>query len=120
MAARHSILYFTAEQIGVADELRGVGGRRPVVNLSGRSDLFQFPHAQQRDAVGHDHGLFLVMRDEDERDSDFALQRFQFHLHLAAKVGVERGERLVQQQQAGTVYQGAGQGDALLLSAADL
>ena len=120
MAARHSILYFAAEQIGVADELRGIGGCRPVVNLPGRRDLFQFSHAQQRDAVGHDHGFFLVMSNEHEGDSDFALQRFQFHLHLAAEVGVERGERLVQQQQPGTVHQGAGQGDALLLSAADL
>ena len=104
MATRHPILDFAAEQIGVADELGGVGGCRPVINLPRRSDLLQFAHAQQRDAVGHDHGLFLVMGNEHERDSDFTLQRFQFHLHLAAKVGIERGKRFVQQQESGTVH----------------
>ena len=71
---RYSVLYFAAEQIGVADELRGVGGGRPVVNFPGRCNLFQFSHAQQRDAIGHDHGFFLIVSNKHEGDSDFALQ----------------------------------------------
>ena len=75
---------------------------------------------KQRDAIRHDHGFFLVMGNEDERDSHLALQRLQFHLHLAAKIGVQRRKRFVQQKQARTVHQRAGKRDALLLPAADL
>ena len=119
MAAGHAVLHFAAQQIGVADELRGIGGCRPVVNFARRRHLLQLAHAQQSDAVRHDHGFFLIMSDKHERDSDLALQRLQFHLHLAAKIGVQRRKRLVEQQQSRPIYQRAGQSDALLLSAAD-
>ena len=76
--------------------------------------------AQKRDAVGHDHGFFLIVRDEDESDADFALERFQFALHLLAQIGVERGKRFIEQEQVRAIHQGAGQRDALLLAAADL
>ncbi len=108
------------QQICVSDELRGVGGRGTVVNFARAGDLLEFSGAQQGDAIGHDHRFFLVVRDEDEGDADFALQRFEFDLHLAAQVGVERGERFVEQQQARAIHQRAGERDALLLSAADL
>ena len=53
---------------------------------------------KKRDAVGEGHGFVLIVGDEEEGDADFALQRFQFALHLFAEVGVERGERFVEQQ----------------------
>ena len=119
MASRHSVFHFTTQQIGMANELGGVGGGRAAVNFSRGRHLLQFALAQQGDAVRHDHGFFLIMGDKYERDSDFALQRFQFYLHLAAKVGVQRGEWLVEEQQARAVYQRTGESDTLLLSATD-
>ena len=120
VTARHSILYFTPQQIGVANELSGIGSGGVMVDLARRGDLFQFSLSQQRDAIRHDHGFLLIMGDKDERDANFALQGFQFDLHLATEVGIERGERLVEQEQARPIHQCPGQGDALLLAAADL
>ena len=115
-----SAAHFAAQQVRVSDELRCVGSRRPAVDLARRRDLLQFSHAQQGDAVRHDHGFFLVVRHKHERDADFALQGLQLHLHLAAQVGVQRRERFVEQQQLRPVHQRAGQSDALLLAAADV
>ena len=89
------------------------------VDFARAGDLLEFSGAQEGDAVGHHHGFFLIVGDKDKGDADFALQRFKFDLHLAAEVGVERGERFIEEKQARTIYQGASQGDALLLAAAD-
>ena len=44
----------------------------------------------------------------------------QLDLHLLAQLEVERAERLVEQQHLGPVDEGAGEGDALALAAAQL
>ena len=85
------------QQVGVSDELRGVGSGGATVDLARAGDLFQFAGTQQGDAVGHDHRFVLIVRDKDEGDADLALQSFEFDLHLAAQVGVEGGERLIEQ-----------------------
>ena len=59
------------------------------------------------------------MRDEEKSDAEFALKRFQFALHLLAEIGVERGKRLVEEKELRAIDEGAGQGDALLLAAAE-
>ena len=48
------------------------------------------------------------------------MQTFEFELHLLAQLPVERGHRFVEEEDLGTVDQGAGQGDALLLTAGEL
>ncbi|MGA3197559.1 MAG: hypothetical protein ABSD39_21385 [Terriglobales bacterium] len=97
-----------------------ISSRRPRIDFTGTGHLFQFARAQQCDTIGHHHRFFLIMSDKDERDADFALQGLEFNLHLAAQVGVQSGERFVQQQQARTIHQRPRECDALLLSAADL
>jgi hypothetical protein len=62
----------------------------------------------------------LIVGDEEKRDANFALERFQFALHLLAQVRVQCGEWLVQKQQLWAVHQRSGQRDALLLAAAQL
>ncbi len=57
------------------------------------------------------------MRDEKKGDADFALQGLQFALHLFAEVGVEGGERFVEQQELWPIHEGASQRHALLLAA---
>src|SRR5438874_11034450 len=65
---------FPAEQVGLTNELRGVGGGRMRIDLARGRDLLERAVAQQRDAVGERHGFFLIMRHKEEGDADFALQ----------------------------------------------
>ena len=60
------------------------------------------------------------MGDVDERDAQLFLQSLQLQLHLAAQLQVQRAEGFVQQQHAGTVHHGAGNGDTLTLPAGKL
>ena len=76
--------------------------------------------AQQNHAIGDGQRLVLVVGNEDEGDADFALQQLELALHLQAQIGVERGERFIEQQQTGPVDQRPGQRHALLLPSADL
>ena len=48
---------------------------------------------RQRERLG------LGVGHENERDADIALQAYQLDLHLLAQLGVERAQRLVEQQQ---------------------
>ena len=67
-----------------------------------------------------DKRLALVMRDEQGGDAEAALQPLQLDLHLVAQLGVEIGQRLVEQQNARLGRDGAGDRDALLLAAGEL
>src|SRR5439155_2329442 len=95
-------------------------GLRPLVQLIRASQLLDPALAHDGDGVGHRHGLFLVMRDVDEGDPDVVLDRLQFELHLLAELQVERSERLVEEQDAGTVYERARERHALLLATGEL
>ena len=101
----------------MADELGGVSGGGMYVDFTGTPDLFKGPVAQEGDAGGQGHCFFLVVGDEQEGDADFALQNFEFGLHLLAEVGVESRERFVEEEKLWTIYERSGQGDALLLAA---
>src|SRR5262249_61492219 len=58
-ASRHAAANFSAEKIGLADELRGIGGSRARINLAWRRHLFERTVAQQHDAVGKRAGVLL-------------------------------------------------------------
>ena len=60
------------------------------------------------------------MGDEHERDSHLGLELLQLYLHLFAELEVERAEGLVEEQDAGPVHQGAGQGHPLPLTTRQL
>ncbi len=60
------------------------------------------------------------MGDEEEGDADVALDRLELHLHLLAQLEVEGAERLVEEEHARPVDQGAGEGDPLALAAREL
>src|SRR6202012_3691795 len=47
-----------AEQVGLADELRGVSGGGLAVDFAGRGDLFEVAGAKQCDAIRERHGFF--------------------------------------------------------------
>ena len=67
-----------------------------------------------------DKRLVLVVRHDDEGDADILLQPCQFEPHLVAQFGIERRQRLVEQQHLGPLHQRAGQCHALALAARHL
>ena len=76
--------------------------------------------AQDRDAVAHLDRLVDVVRDEDDRLADLAVQPQQLGLQAEARDRVERAERLVHQQQRRVGSERAREADALALPAGEL
>ena len=114
------LAHLRLDEVGVAHEARRPCGRGPLVDLARGADLFDPPLAHERDALRHRHGLVLVMRDDEEREPEIALHLHQLELRFLAQLAIERGERFVEQQQARTRRQRAGQRDARLLPARQL
>ena len=83
-----------------ADEAGDEQIGRMVVELERRADLLDHAGAQHDDAVGKRHRLDLVVRDEDHRRAEPAVQLVDLHPHLHAELGVEIGERLVEEEDA--------------------
>ena len=108
------------EQVRDAEEISDVGRRRLLVDLAGRADLLDPALVHHREAVGHREGLFLVVRDVDEGYADLLLQGLQLDLERLAELGVERAERLVQQQHRGVEDQSARERHPLLLAPREL
>ena len=67
-----------------------------------------------------DHGLGLVVRDVDRGDAERAQQPVELAAQPLAQGGVERGQRLVEQQHARPRRDRARQRDALALAAGEL
>ena len=76
--------------------------------------------AQHGHLVRHGKGLVLVVGDEDGRGPGPAQHVVHLAAHAGAQAGVERGERLVEQDDLGIGGQGAGERHALLLAAREL
>jgi hypothetical protein len=91
-----------------------------VVQLVRRVDLLELAVAHDPDPVGHRQGFFLVVGDEQGRGTEPLLDRADLLAQLQADLGVQRGQRLVQQQQPGLDGQRPGQRDPLLLAAGQL
>ena len=108
------------DQVGLAEEVGHEGGLRVVVELGGGAHLLDHARVHHRDGVGHGHGLFLVVRHVHEGQPDLGLDALDLDLHGTSELQVESAERLVEQQHLGTVDQGPGEGDALLLAAGEL
>ena len=93
---------------------------RTLIDIRRGADLLDASGVEDRDPVRHRQRFFLVVRDEDERDPDLALQLLELDLHLLAQLEVERTQRLVEQQDAGAVDQGTSQGNTLALTTGHL
>src|SRR5882724_10643151 len=98
-AIRGSVTDVAAQQIGLPNKLRRIGGGRVSVDFARRGDLLERAVAQQRDAIGKSHGFVLIVGDEQERDADLTLKFLQLALHLLAQIRVKCGKWLVEQQQ---------------------
>jgi hypothetical protein len=92
---------------------------RAVVDGVRRVVLHQPAAAEHGDAVGQGHGLDLIVRDVDDGRAQALVQAFDFAAHLVAQLGVEVGERLVEQKHLGLAHDRAADGHALALAAAE-
>jgi hypothetical protein len=90
------------------------------VDLLGRAVLGDPPGVHHEHAVGQDHGLFLIVGDEERRDADPSLQFLQLEAHLLPQPGIEVGEGLVEEQHVRVRHERAPQRHALLLPARHL
>ena len=103
-----------------ADEARDEDVGRPVVELERRARLLDDAGVHDDDLVGHRHRLDLVVGDVDGRHLEALVQRLDLRAHLHAQLGVEIGERLVEQEHLRIAHDGAAHGDALPLAAREL
>jgi hypothetical protein len=103
-----------------AEELHDEAVRRSVVELARRPDLLDPPAVEHRDPVRDRHRLLLVVRDQHGRDVDLVVQAAQPLAQLGAHLGVERAERLVEQQHARLDGERARQRHPLALAAREL
>ena len=81
-----------------ADEIGDPTRIRPFVDFRRRCHLHQPAMIHHGDAVGDDHRLFLIVRDDDEGGAELALQFHQLELGFGAQLLVERSQRLIEQQ----------------------
>ena len=93
---------------------------RVVVHVRRRAHLLEAAVVDDGQAVGHLHGLLLVVGDQHRRHGQRVVQVAQPQAQLRAHLGVEGAEGLVEQQHLGLDGQGAGQGHALALAAREL
>jgi hypothetical protein len=105
---------------GFADETRDEGCCRMVEDLVGRADLFDVPKIEDRDAVRELQRLLLIVGDEQGRVAGPVVDLAQPAPQVAPHLGVERAERLVEQQHARLDGEGAGQRNTLALTAGKL
>jgi hypothetical protein len=98
------------------DERRG----RLVEDLVGRADLFEAAAVEDRHPVGEFERLLLVVGDEQGGVARAVVDFAQPAAQVAAHLGVERAERLVEQQHPGLDGESAGQRHPLALAARKL
>ncbi len=96
------------------------GGGRLVVDLRRRSDLLDATLVHHDDAVRELERLVLVVRHEQARDPELAVQLVEPVAELLPDACVERAERLVQQEDLRSRRERARERDPLPLSAGEL
>ena len=103
-----------------AEEAGDEGRGRTLEEVERRALLLDHAVLHEHDPVGERHRLDLVVGDVDHRRGDLLVQPLDLAAHLVAELGVEVGERLVEQEDPRVAHDGAADGDALALAAGEL
>ena len=93
---------------------------RAVVEIERAAGLLDDAVAHHDDLVGHRHRLDLVVRDVDRRRLEALVQLLDLGAHLHAQLGVEVGQRLVEQEHLRVAHDRAAHRHALPLAAGEL
>ena len=83
-------------------------------------DLLQEAVAHDGDAVAHGHRLDLIVGHVDDGGAEALVQPRDFRACVHSQLGVEVGERLVQEEDGGLAYHGPAERHALPLAAREL
>ena len=110
----------TDQPVAHADEGGDVLGGRMLEDALGRVVLLDAPVAHDGQAVTERERLGLVVGDEHRGEAEAAVELVDLGAHLVAQAGVEVAQRLVEQHEVGSGDEATGEGDALLLTAAEL
>ena len=105
--------------VHLADETGDKWCRGRGVQIPRRADLLDATLIHHHHAVGHAHRLFLIVRDQQRRHPKRELQAPQFGAQFHANFGVERRQRLVQQQHSRVRRERSSQCHTLALTAAE-
>src|SRR6266849_2860687 len=105
------------EPVRHPEEIRGEGARGLEIDLLGRALLHDRARIHQDHAVGDGERLLLIVSDIDHGGADAALKPADLDAKPLADLGVQIGERLVEQQHARLHDERASEGHALLLAA---
>ena len=108
------------EEIVIAEEAENERIGRVLIDLLRRVILLDIAGIDHRHTVGDFECLFLIVRHEDCRDLDRIVQFAQPTAQFTPDSGIERTERLIEQQHLRLDRQGAGERDALALAAREL
>ena len=120
LAAHGAGLGGAGQHVGLAEELGHPARAGAVVDLLGRAGLDHAPVAQHGDRVGQRERLGLVVGDEQGAGAGGAQDRGDLTAQRLAQAGVERGERLVEQDHLGVGRERARERDPLALAAGEL
>ena len=117
---RPHLFHSDRQHVGVAEELRREQAERTEIELVRGADLLDSALIHEADAVRHDQGLLLVVRDVKNGDAELGMKLLDLELHLVAQLLVEGAERLVHQDDRGPVDEATGERHPLLLPARQL
>ena len=101
-----------------AYHLSDVRVHRVFVELVRGARLNDAPVAEHPDALAHPERLQLVRRRVEHRRAELPVQPLELRAHVVAELGVEVGQRFVEEQQARAADEGAADRDPLLLASA--
>jgi hypothetical protein len=94
---------------------KGIG--RGAVDVEWSRELLKPPGLEHGDAVGHGHGLRLIVGDVEGGGAEALEQGAQLRPHLEAQHGIEVGQGLIEQEGLRLAHQGTTQRHALALAA---
>ncbi len=108
------------EDVGDADEVGDEARGWLLVELVRRAGLHDAAGVHHGEAGRHRHRLLLVVGHYDEGEAELVLQAHHLESRALAQLAVERRQRLVEQQNLGSLDQGAGERHALALTTGKL
>ena len=108
------------QHVGLTDEIGDEARGRRLVQFTWAARLRHDGVVHHDDGVGDGQRLFLVVCHVDRGQAQGALELADLLAHVAAQLGVQVGQRLVEQQHARLEHQGARHCHALLLPAREL
>src|SRR5713226_7690218 len=111
---------YAIEVIAGANEGGGEDRTWIVINLLGMVELLNLAFGHDGYAVGDGKGFFLVVSDVDGGHLELLLNAADLVTQRDAHLGIQGGERLVEQEHFGFDGQCASQSNALLLASGEL